>query len=634
MTCRALRIGVCIGVVVVAVLAPHGIAAITVEGSFRPDPFDPDGDGVVTGDMELGATFRLTADLTVTDGDTLTTEERSFVGYSVATKANVSITDSTWLAESAVFIAHTAVSEGTVEVTNGTWTVQSNVAIAQGNRSTGKVILNSGYWNTEMGARIADGEDCTGTVTLNGGVWTSGARVVLGGLGFADSNGEGTIAIHTGAEMDSQYGLWVTSLGSVEIDGGTLSLTGENDLEGDFSATANGGTINIGAGVSLAGDCILNVGSGVNLANCNVTIGFLEGFTPEPEALFNLFDPLDDVDLAVALGAADAITTPAGWQLDQATGVMSYASEPVTLTWDGAAPADWTSAHWLPDSVVPTGGEAIVVDSGLAIVSTDLRASPCASLHIAGGSPGGAVDIALTGSLAVTGEVNIGAGGTLSIDGLLAASAVRVTGGVLTSRAQVATARTVDGGLSLGEGSTFVAEIIGAESDQLVVTGAVSIEPNVSLDIPIRGGGDEFQAGTYVLIDADTLTGTFTSVTDLKVYVATRPVGDGLTYGVDGTVTLTLNWNLNPGDGNLDGATDVSDRIIWNNNNFTEGTTFVTGDYNGDGATDVSDRIIWNNNNFTEATAPTTLQAVPEPATMALLALGGMILLRRRSGKA
>lgn len=81
---------------------------------------------------------------------------------------------------------------------------------------------------------------------------------------------------------------------------------------------------------------------------------------------------------------------------------------------------------------------------------------------------------------------------------------------------------------------------------------------------------------------------------------------DGLAYdGSAGTLTLTLDKDLYPGDANLDGATDVSDRIIWNSHNFTFGTTFVTGDFNGDGATDVSDRIIWNGNNFTFAsTAP------------------------------
>jgi len=49
-----------------------------------------------------------------------------------------------------------------------------------------------------------------------------------------------------------------------------------------------------------------------------------------------------------------------------------------------------------------------------------------------------------------------------------------------------------------------------------------------------------------------------------------------------------------------------------NNNNFTFGTTFATGDWNNDGRTDVSDRIVWNNNNFTFASATPSAQ-IPAP---------------------
>ena len=153
------------------------------------------------------------------------------------------------------------------------------------------------------------------------------------------------------------------------------------------------------------------------------------------------------------------------------------------------------------------------------------------------------------------------------------------------------------------EGAVVVAEIFGDGVDALVAGGALSLGEGARLELVIGGGGDEFVAGEYTLIEAaGGLTGTFASVTDLGGYVSTN--GDGLTYDeVAGTVSLTLDRDLNPGDANLDCATDVSDRIIWNTNNFTAGTTFITGDFDGDGVTDVSDRIIWNSNNFTVATA-------------------------------
>ena len=153
------------------------------------------------------------------------------------------------------------------------------------------------------------------------------------------------------------------------------------------------------------------------------------------------------------------------------------------------------------------------------------------------------------------------------------------------------------------EGAVVVAEVFGDSVDALVASGDMELGEGARLELVIGGGGDEFEAGEYTLIEAaGGLTGTFASVTDLGGYVSTN--GDGLTYDeVAGTVSLTLDRDLNPGDANLDCATDVSDRIIWNTNNFTAGTTFITGDFDGDGVTDVSDRIIWNSNNFTVATA-------------------------------
>jgi len=156
---------------------------------------------------------------------------------------------------------------------------------------------------------------------------------------------------------------------------------------------------------------------------------------------------------------------------------------------------------------------------------------------------------------------------------------------------------------ALADGAKCLVNATGAGVDTLVTDRAITLGANTSLEIVPVGGGDEFQAGTYTVINASGgLSGAFANVTDLGAYVSVN--GNGLTYDeAAGTVTLTLDMPLHPADGNLDGATDVSDRIIWNNHNFTFGTTFRTGDYNGDGATDVSDRIIWNNNNFTFATA-------------------------------
>ena len=239
----------------------------------------------------------------------------------------------------------------------------------------------------------------------------------------------------------------------------------------------------------------------------------------------------------------------------------------------------------------------------LDLPTTNLVVNAASTLDLGGASSAafGAVDLGTGNTLTVSAAAPV----PLTLEGLSGAGTIdgdisSVTVNNVAPGNSVGTV-TVEADVALADDATFSADVMGTTCDTLASTGTVTLGANVSLDVIPTGDGNEFHAGTYVLINAaQGLDGTFANVTDLDAYVT----GNGLTYDVaGGTVTLTLDMNLNPADANFDGATDVLDRIVWNTNNFTDGTTFVTGDWNNDGATDVLDRIVWNTNNFTVASA-------------------------------
>jgi len=530
------------------------------------------------------------------------------------------------------------INKGTVNVTGGTLTSAGRLRI-------GVAVGDNGVLNLSGGAAVSFTDknqwqyvgDSTGTaeMTMSGSSSFSAGSLFIGGLSGALTVNDATIAI------DGGYGFGMSRWGGTSVlninDGAVLNVnrfnTSINPQFGVAASTVNhtGGEMNIvttaTTGANRGGPTTIGYNNGT--ATYNISGGTLyvdgrlatAGVMPlrvgqdctgtlniSGDGFVNM--PYDNVNLGTNAPGVGVLNLDGGTLL---TRYVSKGAGSGTFNFNGGvlkpAASSLTFMQGLTAANVKSGGAKIDTNTYNITIGQAL-------LHDAG--LGGTADGGLTkdgaGTLTLSG-VNTYTGDTTVNEGTLVLADAEVAGQL-----------------------KFIITGTGETTNSNKITGAGTVQFDGEFLFNMDAAGDTM-GDTWTIVDNATLAETFSSTFMLVDFTGgegagvlwSKPITSSKIYEFSEATGILMVTLALGGDTNEDGVVDAVDYIALKTHfGVTEGATLAMGNFDAesDGNVDWDDLQILMANFGTRSVggAPAT----PEPATLGLLAIGALALLRRR----
>ncbi|MFN3165967.1 MAG: PEP-CTERM sorting domain-containing protein [Phycisphaeraceae bacterium] len=593
-----------------------GNSVINANLTINADQIDSSGDGidgthtiandaVLTVNISGGGSYRLDNTLTY-DGDA---SENTFLAGSRMTTLSTSTININGDGASAAVLD----LAGTVNIN----TASDGFRLAGGNTTPGQTnTISGGTINGPGELRALTGTALRGNGTINAPIDFDGTSQLIA---------EGGTLTVAGNIID------VGTIGTVT--GGTLNVTSAWNTAPALTVRLDGGTI---SGATITNDELSGI-EGEGLVTARVINNTILEADSGGELLFN--NTISDWDGVGNTGELRATGAGSVLRLDDSSTFLFNGT--VTAQVGGTVFADTFELEFDPGSTLNllSGGtyrSTNATDIGGTVVVSGVPST----MNISGTTVfENGSNTTLNGDLQLDNTVtNIESGATFSGAGRLFNANGRTTR--LLNNADVGVLLQNLGDLELGTGATaargdvqdYVQTASGSTNidiggtgigqfDRLFVSGNAQLAGDIDLSL-IGGYVPNLLDQVTVINASGGLIGTFDTVTGV-IYAPGRALA--VTYDANSVfVTATL-----PGDTDLDGDVDDTD-LGTSFANYTgpggSGKGWADGDFDGDGDVDDSDL----GSAFSGYTGPLGPAAVPEPTSLALVGLGGLMLARRR----